>query len=67
MNKRASRSLCAENELASIIMLAAATQLSAAYVAPAAPAARNNAVMLSKAGLESLAETQNPVLGFWCA
>ena len=44
-------------------MLAAATQLSAAYVAPAAPAARNNAVMLSKAGLESLAETQNPVLG----
>ena len=48
-------------------MLAAATQLSAAYVAPAAPAARNNAVMLSKAGLESLAETQNPVLGFWYA
>ena len=41
--------------------------ISPAYVAPAAPAARNNAVMLSKAGLESLAETQNPVLGFWCA
>ena len=49
-------------------MLAAATQLSADYVAPTvAPAARNAVSMLSKAGLESLAETQNPVLGFWCA
>ena len=49
-------------------MLAVSSGLSAAYVAPTvAPAARNAVSMLSKAGLESLAETQNPVLGFWCA